>query len=261
MGGALLRTSDYRALLDAVDRLYQPVRPAEFPGHLFGVLSALLPGTLHSFDSVELATGKVESHVTPVVNSIAPAAGFEAVVREYAWQNPVVPHLANHADTVVQLGDLTSHRQFRNTDFYRHCHLPLGIRHQIAAGVARPGHAGAFVVNRGGPRPFTAREVELIARLRPHVERAFANALRLEAWQQEQARAAAIDGDIPPPSLDGFTRREQEVLHWLGVGKRNGEIASILSISPRTVEKHVEHILAKLGAETRVAAALIARQV
>ena len=53
----------------------------------------------------------------------------------------------------------------------------------------------------------------------------------------------------------GLTAREAEVLHWIGEGKSNPEIALLLRISPRTVHKHVEHILAKLGVETRLAAA------
>lgn len=52
----------------------------------------------------------------------------------------------------------------------------------------------------------------------------------------------------------GLTAREAEVLHWIGEGKSNPEIAVLLRISPRTVHKHVEHILAKLGVETRLAA-------
>jgi DNA-binding CsgD family transcriptional regulator len=52
----------------------------------------------------------------------------------------------------------------------------------------------------------------------------------------------------------GLTAREAEVLHWIGEGKNNPEIAVLLRLSPRTVHKHVEHILAKLGVETRYAA-------
>jgi DNA-binding CsgD family transcriptional regulator len=56
----------------------------------------------------------------------------------------------------------------------------------------------------------------------------------------------------------GLTAREAEVLSWIARGKTNGEIGTILSIRPRTVEKHVERILMKLGVETRTAAAAIA---
>ncbi|GAB3857291.1 hypothetical protein GCM10028801_15690 [Nocardioides maradonensis] len=49
--------------------------------------------------------------------------------------------------------------------------------------------------------------------------------------------------------------REVEVLSLLAEGLANPEIARVLSLSPRTVATHVEHILAKLGCATRVAAA------
>ena len=52
-----------------------------------------------------------------------------------------------------------------------------------------------------------------------------------------------------------LTAREAEVLHWVARGKTNRDIGDILGTSPRTVTKHMEHILPKLGVETRTAAA------
>jgi hypothetical protein len=43
-------------------------------------------------------------------------------------------------------------------------------------------------------------------------------------------------------------------MRWLSEGKRDSEIAVILGLSARTVEKHVCHIFQKLGVETRTAA-------
>ena len=56
----------------------------------------------------------------------------------------------------------------------------------------------------------------------------------------------------------GLTQRESEVLAWIAEGKTNVEIAVILGISHRTVKRHVEDILPKLGVETRIAAASVA---
>ena len=56
----------------------------------------------------------------------------------------------------------------------------------------------------------------------------------------------------------GLTSREGEVLSWLSKGKTNRDIAQILGLSPRTVDKHLEQIYAKLGVENRTAAAAIA---
>lgn len=63
-----------------------------------------------------------------------------------------------------------------------------------------------------------------------------------------------------PASLESFrlTPRESDVLLWLGKGKTNRDIADILGMSPRTVNKHLEHIFVKLGVETRSAAAVLA---
>ena len=52
----------------------------------------------------------------------------------------------------------------------------------------------------------------------------------------------------------GVTEREHEVCQWLMQGKTHAEIAAILSISPRTAEKHVHQLLSKLGVENRTAA-------
>jgi DNA-binding CsgD family transcriptional regulator len=51
-----------------------------------------------------------------------------------------------------------------------------------------------------------------------------------------------------------LTARENDVLRWMVEGKRNAEIATILGISPRTVEKHVQAILANLQVENRATA-------
>ena len=51
-----------------------------------------------------------------------------------------------------------------------------------------------------------------------------------------------------------LTTREAEVLLWLARGKSNRDIAEILGLSPRTVNKHLEVIYAKLGVENRAAA-------
>jgi DNA-binding CsgD family transcriptional regulator len=56
----------------------------------------------------------------------------------------------------------------------------------------------------------------------------------------------------------GLARRESEVLFWISKGKTSREIATILSITRKTVDKHVERIHRKLGTETRTAAAAIA---
>ncbi len=56
----------------------------------------------------------------------------------------------------------------------------------------------------------------------------------------------------------GLTPREAEVLVWIACGKSNKDIAEILGASPRTINKHLEQIYAKLGVENRTSATALA---
>lgn len=67
--------------------------------------------------------------------------------------------------------------------------------------------------------------------------------------------------DAQPPSRLStamLTPRETEVLSWIAKGKTNRDVGEILGMSPRTVNKHLEHVFEKLGVETRAAAAALA---
>ena len=70
------------------------------------------------------------------------------------------------------------------------------------------------------------------------------------------------DEGLPPEALLkaklNLTHREAEVLMWLARGKPSRDIGEILGLSPRTVNKHLEQIYAKLGVENRAAATALA---
>jgi non-specific serine/threonine protein kinase len=80
------------------------------------------------------------------------------------------------------------------------------------------------------------------------VEQAVAEALAVAA----AATAVTPRNRRAPTDL---TRRERDVLRLLAAGHANRAIGDLLSISERTVENHVFHILTKLGVESRSAAA------
>ena len=77
------------------------------------------------------------------------------------------------------------------------------------------------------------------------------------------AGVQAIPRGARPSTRDnpaGLTQREVEILSLVARGWQNARIAARLSRSPRTVEHHVEAILAKLEARSRNEAVEIARQ-
>ena len=55
-----------------------------------------------------------------------------------------------------------------------------------------------------------------------------------------------------------LTAREAQVLLWLSHGKTNRDIAEILSLSARTVNKHLEQVFHKMGVDNRTSAAVMA---
>jgi DNA-binding response OmpR family regulator/DNA-binding CsgD family transcriptional regulator len=74
---------------------------------------------------------------------------------------------------------------------------------------------------------------------------------------REESDAAMIEGLTLAFRL---TQKEAEVLYWVVRGKTSRDIGDILGSSPRTVNKHLEHVFAKLGVETRTAAASMAME-
>jgi DNA-binding NarL/FixJ family response regulator len=82
----------------------------------------------------------------------------------------------------------------------------------------------------------------------------------LKAAGHPAPRRRAAEPRLPGFLVDrGVTAREAEVLDLIAERLSNREIAERLFLSPRTVEKHVAALLAKLGAGDRAALARLAR--
>ncbi|MFF4568302.1 response regulator [Streptomyces sp. NPDC001410] len=64
-----------------------------------------------------------------------------------------------------------------------------------------------------------------------------------------------------PDGLPGLTDREQEILALIGEGLTNRQIGQRLYLAEKTVKNHISRLLAKLGVERRIQAAVIATQV
>lgn len=101
------------------------------------------------------------------------------------------------------------------------------------------------------------------------VEAAIAQALAVDlagASARAQADGAGAPGQSgpasgtggPTPPSHGLSPREVEVLRLIAAGRTNGEIAAALVVSVPTVERHVTHIYAKIGARRRADATAFA---
>jgi len=74
-----------------------------------------------------------------------------------------------------------------------------------------------------------------------------------------EERPTKVKPQSPAPC--SLSSREAQVLHWVSQGKTNKEIALILQLSARTVQKHLEHIYRKMGVENRTGAAAKAYEI
>jgi DNA-binding CsgD family transcriptional regulator len=162
-------------------------------------------------------------------------------------------HAAHPQSGAKRISDFFTSRRFESSELYNDYYRPLGLKSVMAA----PLHIDnrvliSIVVNRQG-RDFTERE------------RQFGDFLRLGiAAQLREIFSPGATGWIPPtvppaPANGPLTLREGEILHWVGSGKTNTEIAWIMTISPRTVQKHLEHIFDKLGVDNRLSALMRVR--
>lgn len=87
--------------------------------------------------------------------------------------------------------------------------------------------------------------------------------LKLMVPQLHHAMCKLRTNSVMPPAAPSnpcLTTREREILHLVGHGKTNREIAALLARSQRTINNHVHAILSKLGVANRAEATARLRQ-
>lgn len=170
----------------------------------------------------------------------------------------------------------------------------LRSERMVAALAAGAGERGGAVVLVGANRRVESASPGALERLRAHFGDAGADELPavVADWIAAGAGAALVSrrggavlslrfvGHRSPPEPDvlvlderrpgrpepdalrglGLTRRESEVLALVALGRSNAQIAVALTVSPATVKRHAENIYAKLGVESRTAAAAVAQR-
>ena len=243
--------SEVRALMAAIERIHATPRIEAFSGEVFHAIGELIPDVFLSLDQLNVKTGEVNHSAN---NVLAPE--ILAKVIELLPTHPVMPAAMAGLRGAIRVTDCITQRQFRQTPHYNEYMRHLGLEYQTVVTLDIPGHIAGVTVNREAN--FTDKESIFLTLLAPHLAMASGKLTRLETLQK------ALDS-IPFPTPDqlqrvGFTPRESEILFWVMQGKRDSEIAEILSekreVSLRTINNHLRNILAKTNAETRTGACL-----
>ncbi len=168
---------------------------------------------------------------------------------ELIMEHPFTQYfLQGGAQTTLKLSDFLTRSQLHRSEIYERVYGPWELEFNLSVPVnSRPGTAAGIGAG-DKKRDFNERDRLMLDLLRKHFDQAHRNARRTSARLATDAR---------PLADYGLTRRENEIAQWLGAGKSNLEIAMILGSSVRTIEKHMEKILDKLGVENRAAAAVL----
>jgi DNA-binding CsgD family transcriptional regulator len=194
-------------------------------------------------------------------------AAYARVAHLHPLPRSVDKVMATAPEYPLAVSDVVSIRTWRSSQVYREAMRAVGGEDQMAMilGVSRDAVGLVTLTRCGGT--FTDADHQLLFRARRHIAAAARRALRTRAsgaamQTRPIARWINLDEVIPEPAPGGLSVRELEVLGLLSEGLTSGQIGRRLGISPRTVDKHVEHIYRKVGAGSRAAATnfLLARE-
>ncbi len=211
----------------------------------------------------------------------AAAAASRRALAETTERLKRVRLLPAHVEIMLAVGDVEEARRARAelADVARSCASAVldAVVAQATGAIALAAGdaAGALAPLRRACREWEALDARHdVARVRSLIARACRElgdddgaALEVEAARAaferlgaapDLARLDAALGRAPRRDRHGLTPREREVLALVATGKTNRAIADVLSISEKTVARHVANIFGKLGLSSRAAATAFA---
>lgn len=243
MGSTRLAHAQFKAFSDCLHEIYSQT-PGENP--VEGVLSAIermMRVDTLAADEMK-GDGTVRGNGKRLVRHTHLASrhfeGFPLVSRMpllCAHDHPMIQHVLKHgAQAVMRMSDFVTQRQLRNISLHEFNSKVHEWRDQIAVASVVAGGTVSIALNRD--RVFTDDELFILSLLQPHIQRVISRCALFKKL----------------PGNEQLTAREREVLYWLMQGKRDEEIATIIKAAPRTINKHVGAVLAKMGVENRASA-------
>ena len=210
-----------------------------------------VPSELTTLSVCDMVTG--QRHVAAWAGGSLSRDDLASFDRHF-FQHPLVRrHGIEGGPNCWRISDSWSNRQFRDSAVYADYYRRVGVDRAISVPLWIDGRTLASVVlNRRG-RDSSDGERARLELLRPHLS--FFYRVSCRAAPRE-AGAAPVAPALADPWPKALTPREREVVRWLAHGKTDAEIGSLLGVSRRTVNKHLEHVYVKLGVETRTAAVM-----
>lgn len=221
-------------------------RAEEFQQALFALVHPLLPA-----DGIRFLIYVPWAQLKQEVGS---DAQIDRMAQEYArsfWEvDPMHPSRFEDQEVVVISNSMIMDDiAWRETVIYREFYRPHGYFHNCDMFLKQNGRIVAVLslVRKRADEPFTAREVELLARLQPFIEYALGKSYVSERVHNRASLSAEY----------GLTAREMDVVEIALTGASNKILSKHLGISLPTLRTHLQNIFTKVGVRSN--AELISR--
>ncbi len=249
-----LGPSTYEAVLDFVRQIHAIESVEDFPRRAIAGIEALIESDILTYNEID--TRQQRAYFVE-----EPAGAFSATqVRSFerlTHQHPLIRHYAQTRESRPRMiSDFLSLREFRRLDLYNEFFRQVAVNFQMAVTIPSSNSLVIGIALNRTRRDFSARDRAVLDLIRPHLALAYRNAAERTTLRERAEAAERALWSSPAQDLASLTRREHDVLVLVADGKTNPQIAHRLSVSPRTVQKHLEHLYDKLGVRTRTAAAM-----
>ncbi len=249
-----LSHQDYERLLQTICQLHDIDSAQAFRAEAPKLLLQLVPGDYLVFSDHQMDASSKRVRLVDYFES-EPRLTDEGIVlgERHVFSHPFTKYfLGGGAPTALKQTDFLSLSEFSRSVWGFVQSRALRVERMIGLPVTPgKGNVAAISIGRGRTRDFDERDRLVLNLLRRHYDQACRRLRLLQTF---------LGPDAQPLAAYALSPREREVARWLAEGKSNPEIGVILGASPRTIDKHVQNILRKLGVEHRsTAAVLIAR--
>jgi DNA-binding CsgD family transcriptional regulator len=232
-----------RAALATVEAADAAVSLTDLPDLLLPTLMEMVPAESVLWTELDLSTGPRPARLVGYPELPLDAELVAALERNVS-QFPLTRHTRpGGLGTPIRRSDLQSMTAFRGSGMYWEVTRPLGIDQMVAMALTH-GHRHVCVSLNRAHQDFAPAQVDLLTQLRPLLTRRVA-----------RLSAPAVNGPwATPADLTVLTARQRQVLALVAEGLTDVAIGHRLGCSPRTVDKHLEHIYRRLGVSGRTAA-------
>jgi DNA-binding CsgD family transcriptional regulator len=233
-----LNHAQLKAFSDCLHILYGQPTGEDPVDAVLDVLGRMTRVNSMAVDEFKAVNGQIVGHQHVTSRGFDGHPEVAVIPRLVAKDHPLIKHAVKaQGPDPLRISDFVSQRELKklsiydfNSKIHGEWRDQIALRTKVAAGTLN------ITLNRD--RIFTDEEFFLFDLVLPHIRRVI-------------GRCALF---MRLPGNDQLTPREREVLYWMTKGKRDEEIALIVKSSPRTVSKHVQVILTKLGVENRTSA-------